>query len=173
MSSVLTAKHWQIFLLLIFAMVLGNFTIEGQPLLTGILNSIGLLIIISWLLVLGIELYRYLPERIELGNTLFIIKGMFILLSITAIMVISNGQGMKFSGSGLVALPIFYFIFAYLHMQFFPGTILKSIESGRTASFVDYVGYGVLIWIWPIGIWFIQPKINRSVNEQLTVDEEK
>ena len=173
MSSVLTAKHWQIFLFLIFAIVISNFTIEGQPLLTGIIKSIGLLIIISWPLVLGIELYRYLPERIEMGNTLFIINGMFILLSITAIMVISNGQGMKFSGSGLMALPVFYFMFAYLHMQFFPGKILKSIESGRTASFVDYVGYGVLIWIWPLGIWFIQPKINKAVSEHFTVEEEK
>lgn len=166
MNSVLTAKHWQIFLFLLLAMALGNFTIEGQPLLTSILNSIGLLIIISWPLVLGLELYRYLPERIELGITLFIINGLLILLSITAIMVISNGQGMNFSGSGLIALPVFYFMFAYLHIQFFPGKVLKSIESGRAASFVDYIGYGVLIWFWPIGIWFIQPRINKAVKEQ-------
>ena len=171
MKSVLTAKHWQIFLFLMFAMVLGNFTVEGQSLLNTISKIIGAVILLAWPFILGLELYRYLPERIELGNTLIIINGLLIILSAIALVIISNGQEMNYSGSGLKALPVFYFIFAILHILFFPGKVLRSIELGHKASFGDYIGYGVLIWFWPIGIWFLQPKVNKVVKEQLTVEE--
>jgi len=38
---------------------------------------------------------------------------------------------------------------------------LKSAETGQTAKFSDAVLYFVAVWAFPIGVWFVQPKINR------------
>ena len=38
---------------------------------------------------------------------------------------------------------------------------LKSHELGRTATVAEYIWYFVLLLVFPIGIWIIQPKINR------------
>lgn len=40
-------------------------------------------------------------------------------------------------------------------------TSLKSAETRETAKFSDAVLYFVAVWVFPIGVWFVQPKINR------------
>lgn len=169
MNFILTAKHWQIFLMLLLGVILSNFTITAQPLLTDMLAVAGFLILISWPLILGIELYKYLPNRIELGNTLFIINGFIIILLVTAVVILVEER--KIALRGLSALPAFYIFYAYFHLHYFPGKLLKIIETRREGSFADYIGYGVLIFFWPIGIWFLQPRINKAVEEHTSVEE--
>jgi hypothetical protein len=44
------------------------------------------------------------------------------------------------------------------------GAVAKSLvstETGKPATFFDYAPYFCAIWFFPIGVWFIQPKINR------------
>ncbi|AHM59328.1 hypothetical protein D770_05305 [Flammeovirgaceae bacterium 311] len=169
MKFILTAKHWQLFLILLFGMFLNNFTVEGAPLVNTMLTVLGFLIIYTWPLVLGIELHRYLPERIEISSTLFLINGMISLCAYCIIIIISDGQGMTFTGWS--ALPAFYGFYAFLHLLAFPAKVLKSIEHGKKASFPDYLGYFIMILFWPIGIWFIQPRINKTVIEHTLADE--
>jgi hypothetical protein len=164
MKFFLTAKHWQIFLILLMGLILNNFTVENQPLLTIILSVIGHLIIFCWPLILGIELYQYLPGRIEMSRTYFVINALIFLLTYTAIIIISEGEGMSFNG--LEALPFMYVFFAFLHYMTFPARVLKSIKTGKRASFADYIGYVALIIFWPIGIWLLQPRINRYAPSQ-------
>lgn len=45
-----------------------------------------------------------------------------------------------------------------------PGFITRNLvaaETGKVVSFRDYVGPLLLLWFFPVGIWFIQPRINR------------
>lgn len=169
MKFVLTAKHWQLFLILMFGMMLNNFTVEGAQTVNLTLIIVGFLLMYTWPLIVGIELYRYLPVRIELSNTLFFFHGILSLSAYCVIVILSDGRGMTFNGWS--ALPAFYGLYAFLHLLAFPAKVLKSIEQGKLASFADYVGYFVLILFWPIGIWFIQPRINRVVAEQVLVEE--
>jgi hypothetical protein len=87
-------------------------------------------------------------------------------------MIISGGQGMEFNG--VAALPGFYVFYALLYYISFPARTLKSIENGKKADFGEYFGDFFLIVFLPIGIWFLQPRINKvtqgpegkMVNEQ-------
>jgi len=38
---------------------------------------------------------------------------------------------------------------------------LALAETGRAVSFYDYAGPFFLLWFFPLGIWFVQPRINR------------
>jgi hypothetical protein len=44
-------------------------------------------------------------------------------------------------------------------------TSLRSAETGETPKFSDAVLYFEAIWAFPIGVWFVQPKINRLYAE--------
>jgi hypothetical protein len=65
---------------------------------------------------------------------------------------------------GLVVF-IFHFlsIFCILHTFYFVAKTVKSAELQRNPSFSNFVGDFFLIWIFPVGIWFIQPRINRLI----------
>jgi hypothetical protein len=40
-------------------------------------------------------------------------------------------------------------------------------ETGNAATFYDYAGPFFLTWFFPIGIWVIQPKVNRLFDKTL------
>ena len=51
--------------------------------------------------------------------------------------------------------------FCMLYNLYFVSKTLAMAETGKAVSFRDYVGPFFLIWFFPIGLWFIQPRINR------------
>ncbi len=44
---------------------------------------------------------------------------------------------------------------------YFVSKNLVLAETSKSASFYDYAGPFFLIWFFPVGVWFIQPRINR------------
>jgi hypothetical protein len=40
-------------------------------------------------------------------------------------------------------------------------------ETGKPASFYDYAGPFFLLWFFPVGIWIVQPRVNRLYSERL------
>ena len=159
MKFILRLKHWQVFLILIAGLFISNFEIENNKTLTTILFLIGMTTYFSWILFVGHALYQLLPEKIELNYNLFLINSFIWLTSYIFVMVISDGQGMTFSG--VEALPGFYVFFAFLYFLMFPARALKSIEKDRKADIGECIGDFFLIVFLPIGIWFLQPRINR------------
>ncbi len=63
----------------------------------------------------------------------------------------------------LVFVLHFFSIFCMIHTMYFSAKIIRSAELQRNARFSTFVGYFFLIWIFPVGIWFIQPKINALI----------
>jgi len=62
----------------------------------------------------------------------------------------------------LIILPIHFFaMFCIIYSLYFVSKNLAQAEIRRRATFQDYAGYFFLLWFYPIGIWIIQPKINR------------
>lgn len=63
----------------------------------------------------------------------------------------------------LVFLIHFLSIFCILHTFFFVAKTVKSAELQKNPRFSNFVGDFFLIWVFPVGIWFIQPRINKLV----------
>lgn len=62
----------------------------------------------------------------------------------------------------LIALPFHAFaFFCTIYCLYFVAKTFKTVELQRETKFSDYVGEFFLIWFFPIGVWIIQPKINR------------
>jgi hypothetical protein len=167
MNFFLRLKHWQVFLILISGLVASNFKIVDNQMLTAILLLIGMIIYFSWILFVGHGLYQLLPDKIELNYNLFIVNSFVWLAAYLAIMIISDGEGMTFTG--LAALPGFYVFYAFLHFMMFPARALKSLEKGKKADIGECIGDFFLIVFLPIGIWFIQPRINKVTTHAQTL----
>lgn len=63
----------------------------------------------------------------------------------------------------LVFLMHFFSMFCIIYTLYFIAKTLKSVELQREAHFSDYIGEFFLIWFFPVGVWFIQPRVNRII----------
>jgi len=58
-------------------------------------------------------------------------------------------------------------MFCLFYLLYFVSKSLVLAETCKPASFNEYAGLFFLIWVFPIGVWFIQPRINRQYAESL------
>jgi hypothetical protein len=74
------------------------------------------------------------------------------------------------SGTGIseqVIVPLHLVCMVCLfYVLYFVSRDLVLAESGKPASFYDYAGAFFLLWFFPIGVWFIQPRVNRLYAER-------
>jgi hypothetical protein len=126
-------------------------------------------LIFCWLYSLGVNLPGKLPETAKMKSA-----GFKICLIISAICKIFTSVYLYFVFSGIVAggeLNTKIFVFAiplYLFSMcctfycfYFIAKTLKCVERQTPVTFSDCALEFFSVWISPIGIWFIQPKINR------------
>ena len=154
-------KHWQVFLILLLIMLIGNTEIDGQAELNIFLSLTGFLLYLSILVAYGHYLYDYLPRRIELNYNLFIVNSFIYAVVIMAATILFGSEGLHLTG--LYALPIFYVFYAAFYALTFPARVLKSIELNRNIEFGEYLVLAVGFIFWPFTIWFIQPRVNKIV----------
>ena len=179
MKFFLTLKHWQFF---VFACVL-PFFID----LTSFINySIGAIYVFplmmilfvffffGWFYAVGTNLYPKLPAKAKMSLTrfkIFLFFPVFYILAISVFLVVSM---IPYSTSGgpiepwifLLILPLHLFsMFCIFYCLYFIAKALKSVETQVSATFSDYLGDFFLIWFFPIGIWVIQPRINKLFDE--------
>lgn len=69
-------------------------------------------------------------------------------------------------GSIAIIFPLHLFsMFCIFHSLYFVAKTFKTAELKRKVSFSDFAGEFFLIWFYPIGIWIVQPKINKMIEE--------
>jgi len=69
-------------------------------------------------------------------------------------------------------------LFCFLNMIYAVAKTIKTVEESRELRFVDFVGdFFFILFLFPIAIWFIQPRINKIITndpaEDLSLSNEK
>jgi hypothetical protein len=179
MYQLLKIKHWQLFSLLfaipfLFQMVMmGIVTSSNDP--TVFLFSFPFLITyvlglyFAWFYVLGVNLHKKLPQTVNLSLGRFkfflfapvvyaVFLFVFMFVTFSDMSVDSQIDPLIF----LWILPFHFFaVYCIFYCLYFVAKSLKSVELQRPVDFNDYAGEFFLIWFYPIGLWFIQPRINK------------
>ncbi len=70
-----------------------------------------------------------------------------------------------FSNGGVVMPMHIAAMISTFYAMIFAAKTLKSSELKREAKISDYLGDFFLVWFFPIGIWIIQPRIHKLINE--------
>ena len=78
----------------------------------------------------------------------------------------SEPSGILIGGLIAVIVPLHLFsIFCIFYSVYFVAKTFKTVELQREVTFSDFVGEFFMLWFYPIGIWIIQPKINKMIEE--------
>lgn len=195
LDKFLNAKHWQLFILMfgipivlqiaMMAIIFSNFDSESNPEdVFGIMKYFSLATILNmgilfgWFWSVAIGLQRKVPENIKLKTKrfkiLFLIPLVYIILMSLFIGYAFNGM-MEFGSEpnfnviggmmGIIFPLHLLSMVGIFHSMYFVAKTIKTVELQREVGFGDFAGEFFMIWFYFIGIWFLQPKINKMVED--------
>lgn len=187
MNWFLNAKHWQLFALIfglpfflqtiVIGEILTSIPIEGNlnPILFDLLMVplfLGMGILWGWLWSIGVGLQSIIPEEHRMNIKRF----KFLLIVPCAYLLFSLGMANVYNYSAspleikfftvLLLLHLFS-IFCTFYSFYFVAKALKTAELQRKVTWGDTLGAFILLSMYPLGIWRIQPKINTLMAESI------
>lgn len=190
MKRFLTLKHWQLFLLFIGVPIIFQFIAtvsivtsinptDTNPIVTIVIFPIMMVLFIGllfgWLYSVGVNLYKKLPVAASMNIVRFkfflFIPVVYMLLLLVFMFGMSSNT---YSGGQadvvvlILILPLHLFsMFCIFYCLYFNAKVLKAVELQRPVTFGDFAGEFFLIWFFPIGVWIIQPRINKLIDVDL------
>lgn len=197
-SLFLKAKHWQIFLLvfaipfalqivIMFMLIQTSFESEAVD-RESFFDSFSLMAVVfvlyiggifGWFWSAGVGLQEKIPQKFQLRTTTFKFFLLFPLIYMAFfIMLFVSPDEWMFGDSGFIAqffpagiIGHLFSMFCIFYVMWFIAKTIKTAEEQRPVKFADFVGEFFLIWFFIIGIWILQPKINRLHSSQELPDD--
>jgi hypothetical protein len=175
-SLFLRAKHWQMFLLLFGLMFISQVAVLMNPtlladrspgnvgrvaLLPGLPMALGMICFLIWLWSMGSFLSSVVSPSLKLRTRFFCFALIYPVVYIPLFISIMFSHNPKPAMFALIVPLHLFAMFCMFYDLYFVSKTLALAETGKPASFYDYAGPFFLIWLFPIGIWIIQPRINR------------
>jgi hypothetical protein len=170
----LRAKSWEIFLLLFCIMAVSMVAIVNSIQATPVRDlgksslpfmGVMLLFIVcsqGWFGASGSFLNSIVQRRLRPGSMFFRLALIYPIVYIAAFLIL-------FPPSPAIFVIIFpLHVFAMLCMFYLPIFVAKNltlVEKGTDVTFSEYAGVFFLLWFLPIGLWIVQPRINRLYAE--------
>jgi hypothetical protein len=181
----LRAKHWQIFLLLFGLGFVGNvaaivssvsattrspenFGKVGIPFV--IVMTLFMFCFLGWFWSMGLFLGSIVQPSLRLKTGFFrfalVYPGPYILVFMVLFQSTTTNPTMF-----AVIFPFHLLAtFCMFYDLYFVSKSLVLAETNKPTSFYDYAGAFFLIWFFPIGVWFTQPRINRLYAERGSIE---
>lgn len=135
-------------------------------------------VMFGWFWSVAIGLQKLIPDgvtiKVKKFKIFYFIPLVYILIFLTffglSINSLSSGNpALNVGMGGIIVAVIFplhlFSMFCIFHSLYFVAKTFKTVELQREVTFSDFVGEFFMIWFYPIGIWFIQPKINKIIND--------
>ena len=189
-NKFLKAKHWQLFLLgfgipmafqfLFMFSVIAGMNDQGEldpDTFFSFISFLPIIIVLSmsilfgWFWSIAIGLQDKIPENVKMKVGKFKV---FFFISLISFMIFSMmsmiagvfASTMTSVGVGLIFFLHLFSMFCIFYVMYFAAKTFKTVELQREVSFSDFVGEFFLLWFFPIGIWFLQPKVNEMMDEE-------
>jgi hypothetical protein len=172
------AKHWQIFLLFLVVFAVGEFPVFGNlaattqsqesygvvVVLTEIATAVATWCFLLWLWSLGSFLTSVVPPAITLKKGFFLFTILCSVIYAPVAIALFQIIDRKLF---IVTIPLHLFgVFCMFCNLYFVAEGLVVADTGERPSFLDCLGPFLLLWFAIIGVWFIQPRINRLYAEK-------
>lgn len=167
----LRARHWQLFTLfmgLYFPGVVFIFAVNSGAapksggLMVGetIVFFLWMLSFLGWMGSMGIFLNRLKGSSLRTGTRLLWFALIYTPLYVVVFVADFFSPGAAVS-AWIIVPPHLLAMFCIFYAAYFASKNLAMAEKSGPVTFYDYAGPLFLIWFFPVGVWFVQPRINR------------
>lgn len=167
MSIYLNAKHWQLFIVLVGSMFLGQAIMAASMFNGDIINPFVIvvptlvmgIVYFGWLWAVASACSKALPRELFSSPRLMKIGLIYALVYVVLGGTFFFGSGNKLPG--YIVVPHLMAMAAVFYGIGFTAKQLVKLDQKENVSFFTYSGPFFLFWFFPIGVWFIQPKVNQ------------
>jgi hypothetical protein len=177
MNVFLRAKAWQLFFLLFcipfalsFVLSVMSIAMKGNIFDFGVVSFINIMIVIvfiGWFWTIGTKLNAKVNQDIRMKSNLFrfalIYVAVYALIFHFVTPFFQSHQGLIFN---IIPFHLFAIVCIFYGIYFVSKNIVMA-ERQQTVCLSDYIGEFFLVWFFPIGVWFIQPKINEMFKDEI------
>jgi len=180
MHFFLSARHWVLFTIMFaiptviyFITITYTIATENPVVLTIVFPSVmifTIMMLFAWIWSIGNGLYRFTPSKTDLNNQrfrnlLFFVIAYILIILISMLILFAFNYDTIFAfigGTGIfIIAPLHIFsMICVLYALYYDARTIRSIELKRPPEASEYLVEMILLWIWPIGIWILQPRIN-------------
>ena len=181
MRFFLRLRAWQLFVLLMFPLLFSGpaWVHLDSEWVSDLLALSVFFIFFAWIYSVGAEFNGLLPEQLGKSLGRFRLAILVALVSMVLLYVLDPVKTPSFEatdpvippeielGSFLVwggALNLIVFV-SFIYSIWFAARQLETYRRKEPLGFIDYSGAFFLFWFFPLGLWFLQPRINRLCEE--------
>lgn len=176
----LKMRHWQVFMLafalpflLEFLFMWAMLTDMGSGIVAPALFLLMLVLgggtMIGWLFSVGWRFSSLVPEGARMNVGFFKFSVVFPVIYAFAFFALIAREFTPLPFQGAPAASTFELImpvhllamFCMFYVLYFASKTFKMAEIRRRVGFGDYAGEFFLMWFFPLGIWFLQPRITK------------
>jgi len=175
MKLFLKMKAWQLFVLLFGTqfLMMPVVMVGGNPQRMFTIMPIAMLVFLAvfmgWFWSLGNNINRKVPEDIRPSPRFFrfglAYSSVYMLVFVVFFILTASGN----IGGGFFCLIFLFHLFAMFCMFYALYFIAKNLvmaERKENVGFYEFAGPFFLIWMYPIGVWFIQPRVNEMFQHE-------
>lgn len=174
MDKLLRLRHWHIF---VYLLIVPAFFPDGDNQMY--YQIVWGLLFVFWIIKVDEQLYFRLPRGVNL-NFNFLVINIFISATYLIIIFLTVG-GYNITDENYedygwkvwIYLPMhLYCFFSFFYAIRFTSKAIASIENNKNVDIAYYGTYMAGLFFFPIGIWWIQPKINKILRTSVTETED-
>jgi hypothetical protein len=174
----LRSKNWQHFILITVMMALGQW-ITVQALTAEVASKVGLITIgllfgaslavfmfwmLGWFQAIGVFFNSTNPPSLRQ-------KTGFLRIAFICPIIYAVAAGPFWVRPDTSLPPLifpfhFFAVFCVFYSMYFASKSLVQAETGKRTTFSNFGGTFILMWAFPLGIWFVQPRVNRLYAER-------
>jgi len=168
MKKILLAKPWQVFFLVVgiqfiyrIFMLFGDYDdllvyTKYMPIIV-VVSAIGFF---SWLWCVVINLHNRIPNDITIEINYFKFSFVFVILYLVVASLYVANLGELPKGKIFISIHLLSFCLI-IYCLLFACKALKTVEEKRFVELNECIADLVMLFIFPIGIWAIQPRVNK------------
>ncbi|NEU06903.1 hypothetical protein GZH53_01145 [Flavihumibacter sp. R14] len=180
MIKLLTLKPWQLFGLMMGVMIIGSFFgLATNDIVWAFSTFLLAAIYFGWFWAIAVNLNPKLPPTANLNLRRF---KLFMLIPMAYIFIISSllaGISLRAEEGNsdsfvAIIIPLHLFsMYCIFWCMAFVAKSIKAVELQKRVSFGEYAGEFFLIWFFPLGIFILQPRINKMFTASIDNDSKK
>ena len=170
MKRILTLPTWQVFLLLMI------------PAFFPTTSYVGLILTVIWAGLIayctyfvGNRLYEKLPSEHDLNIERFNFCLFFAVAYLSIIILvfhggyeINNNNYQSYGSAIWIILPMHFLVmYSMFYIIWFIAKEIATVEAGTIVGFDSFAGNFFLLWFFPLGIWWVHPKVRRIFSEEI------
>ncbi|MFI5161258.1 MAG: hypothetical protein ACHQHN_08265 [Sphingobacteriales bacterium] len=172
MNIFLRLKAFQLFLIFIVSALFASSSIFGKT-----VECLCFCIYIGWIYSIGTLLNELIPQNYRPRASYFKVSCLLVSLWVIAIIMILGGYSIdqnNYRSYGdwlwLLLLAHTYLIYSLIYIIYFAAKMLTSVIEGEIADFSKSYKVFFAIWIYPIGLWYIQPVVQKILTKPSEYD---